>query len=339
MLTVTNAERMLSMKIGMTWPRELLSTGVPSGDAEANYGIIVDNIEVQTMEDLPIEEANKLPNVKKFFGDKYGSKVRIVVVDEKFSVEFCGGTHIQSTNDIGLFKIVKEESISSGVRRITARTGEGILRLLEERISDIEKVLSELPEKYSMNFKAGFESFRQGFRSADFRDTALMKLLITNQNNNIKSLNEVREQYLEEKKQQSKKLMKQNLQKYIEELKKLIDESKDVNGISIISSRINIETSDEFKELGEELRKILKNGVILIASVIDGKISLACAVSDNLIKDKGLSAGKLISETAKQLGGGGGGRPQYATAGGKNVELLDKALIEFSDKVKKLITT
>jgi alanyl-tRNA synthetase len=302
-------------------------------------GIIVDNIEVQTMEDLPIEEANKLPNVKKFFGDKYGSKVRIVVVDEKFSVEFCGGTHIQSTNDIGLFKIVKEESISSGVRRITARTGEGILRLLEERISDIEKVLSELPEKYSMNFKAGFESFRQGFRSADFRDTALMKLLITNQNNNIKSLNEVREQYLEEKKQQSKKLMKQNLQKYIEELKKLIDESKDVNGISIISSRINIETSDEFKELGEELRKILKNGVILIASVIDGKISLACAVSDNLIKDKGLSAGKLISETAKQLGGGGGGRPQYATAGGKNVELLDKALIEFSDKVKKLITT
>ncbi|MCI0474567.1 MAG: DHHA1 domain-containing protein, partial [Ignavibacteria bacterium] len=300
-------------------------------------GIILDNIAVQTMEDLPIEEANKIPNVKKFFGDKYGSKVRIVVVDEKFSVEFCGGTHIQSTNDIGLFKIVKEESISSGVRRITARTGEGIIRLLEERISEIEKVLTDLPEKYSMNFKAGFESFKQGFRSADFRDTALMKMLINNQNNNIKSLTEVREQYIEDKKQQQKKLMKQNLHKHIDELRKLIEESKDVSGTSIVSSRISIETSDEFKELGEELRKILKNGVILVASVIDGKISLACAVSDNLINDKGLSAGKLISETAKQLGGGGGGRPQYATAGGKNTEMLESTLKEFEARVKELI--
>ncbi len=296
---------------------------------------ISENISVLTLEDIPIEEANKIPNVKKFFGDKYGSKVRIVMIDEKFSVEFCGGTHVENTNDIGLFKIVKEESISSGVRRIFARTGEGIINLLESRISEIEKVINELPEKYAANFISGLKSFREGFRTIDFRDTLLMKMLLQQQENNINSLYELREKYIEEKKQQQKKLLKQNLEKHINELRVKIDKAEKFNGSVILAEKLEIETTDEFKELGEEIRKILKDGVILVASVIEGKISLICAVSDNLIKEKKLSAGKIISETAKMLGGGGGGRPQLATAGGRIIELLPEVLQNFPEKIKQ----
>ncbi len=295
---------------------------------------ISENIGVLTLEDVPTEEANRIPNVKKFFGDKYGSKVRIVMIDEKFSVEFCGGTHVDSTNDIGLFKIVKEESISSGVRRIFARTGEGIIKLLENKITDIENIINELPEKYTSNFVAGLKSFQEGFRNMDYKDTAMMKLLLKQQDNNIKSLYELREKYIEDKKQQQKKLIKQNLEKHISGLKLKIQNTEKINGSVIIAEKLEIDNSDEFKELGDEIRNILSNGVILVASVIEGKISLICAVSDNLIKEKKLSAGKIISETAKMLGGGGGGRPQLATAGGRFIELLPEALIKFPEKIK-----
>ena len=299
---------------------------------------ISDGFEVKTLEDIPIEEANEIPHVKKFFGEKYGSKVRVVTMGEKFSVEFCGGTHVSNTSDIGLFKIVKEESISSGVRRIFARTGEGIIRLLEERVSEIEKIVSELPEKYSGNFIAGLNIFKEGFKQTDFRDASLMKLLLAQQDANIKSLYELREKYIEEKKQQQKKLAKQNLEKYISFLKSKIDTSEKINESVVLAEILNIETSDEFKEIGEELRKIMKSGVALIASVIEGKISLVCAVSDNLIKEKGFAAGKLISEVAKQLGGGGGGRPQLATAGAKDVDSLEKVMADFRDEMKRKLS-
>ena len=108
-----------------------------------------------------------------FFGDKYGDEVRVVIIDENFSVELCGGTHVKDTSDIGLFKIVKEESISSGTRRIIARTGEGIIHLINEKVSDIEKIISDLPEKYSGKIKAGLDSFNKDFKGADFKDSEL----------------------------------------------------------------------------------------------------------------------------------------------------------------------
>ncbi|MFA5011079.1 MAG: alanine--tRNA ligase [Ignavibacteria bacterium] len=295
---------------------------------------ISENIQVQTLNDLPIDDANNIPQVKKFFGEKYGSRVRVVIMDKDYSIEFCGGTHVQNTGDIGLFKIVKEESISSGVRRIFARTGEGIVKLLEDRTSDIEKIINELPEKYSSNFIAGIKSFKEGYRKTDFKDTSIMKLLLEQQDNNIKSLYEFREKFLDEKRLQNKKLIKLNIKKHTNILKSKIDKVEKINGSVILAEVLNIETTDEFKEIGEEMRKILKNGIILVASVIDNKISLVCAVSDNLIKDKGFSAGKFISEIAKQLGGGGGGRPQLATAGAKDVSKLNEVLNSFINNIK-----
>jgi len=295
---------------------------------------IADKIEVQTLDNLPIDDANNIPHVKKFFGEKYGSKVRVVIMDKDYSVEFCGGTHVLNTSDIGLFKIVKEESISSGVRRIFARTGKGIIKLLEDRIYDIERILNELPEKYSSNFIAGINAIKEGYNKADFRDTSIMKLLLAQQDNNIKSLYDLREKYLEEKKLQNKKLIKQNIEKHINSIKIKIDTLDKINGSVVLAEVFNIDSTDEFKEIGDELRKILRNGIILVASVIDEKISLVCAVSDNLIKDKGFAAGKLISDVAKQLGGGGGGRPQLATAGAKDVTKLNEVLNLFIDNTK-----
>jgi alanyl-tRNA synthetase len=97
-------------------------------------GKISENIAVETGVDIPIEQARKVPNVKMFFGDKYGDTVRVVTIDERFSVEFCGGTHVTSTGDIGLFKIISETGIASGVRRIEAVTGDGLRHYLDEQV-------------------------------------------------------------------------------------------------------------------------------------------------------------------------------------------------------------
>lgn len=298
---------------------------------------IQEALQVQTLADISIEDANKIPNVKKFFGEKYGSKVRVVTMDEKFSIEFCGGTHVDNTADIGLFKIIKEESISSGVRRIFAKTGEGILDLLDENIGKIETIVSELPEKYANNFITGIEEIRKGIHKADFKDITVMKMLLEHQKNTIKSLQDIREKYLEEKKQLEKKMLKQNLGKIFGILDEMINSSPVQNGHRIAAFKFDIGSSDEFKEIGDKLREKILDGVGLIASVINGKINLVCSVSDNLIKEKNLSAGKLISVVAKELGGGGGGRPQLATAGGKDIEKIDETLLKFANDIKNIL--
>ncbi|MEO8664586.1 MAG: alanine--tRNA ligase [Ignavibacteria bacterium] len=292
---------------------------------------ISEKIDVVTDVDISIEEANKIPNVKKFFGEKYGDKVRVVHVDDNFSIEFCGGTHVKNTNDIGLFKIIKEESIASGTRRIFARTGEGILTYISERISDIETILNELPEKYTSVLRTGLNDFRNNFKGADYKDLDLMKTLLQYQDTSINSLHETRDKYLEEKKLLEKQLLKQNLTRVFEKLDEIISKPDKQNGFDIIASRMDLNNLEEFKEIGDELRKKVTNGVALIAVILNGKINLVCSVSDNLIKEKDLSAGKLISEAAKKLGGGGGGKPHLATAGGKDISQLDKVIDDFKN--------
>ena len=299
---------------------------------------ILESLKVETIEDVSIEEANRIPNVKKFFGEKYGSKVRVVIMDEKFSLEFCGGTHVSSTNDIGLFKIVKEESISSGVRRIFAKTGEGILGLFDEKILNIENIISELPDMHSDKYRKVIEDIRNDIKRTDFKDIQKMKALLTNQDDTMKILVELREKYFEEKKQAEKRLIKQNLEKIDLMLDELIEKAPEIKGIKIVAEKMEISSVDEFKEVGEKLREKLNSGAGLIASVFNDKVNLVCAVSDDLIKSRGLNAGKLISETAKELGGGGGGKPHLATAGAKDKEKLGEALTRFKERITKLLT-
>ena len=294
---------------------------------------IKEQINVITDVDISIEEANKIPNVKKIFGDKYGDKVRVVRIDDNFSVEFCGGTHVSNTSDIGLFKIIKEESIASGTRRIFGRTGEGIITFLNERISDSEKILSELPEKYYSDISAALNTLNYDISKADFRDLELMKRIISAQDDTIGALYESRERYLEEKKLAEKELLRQKLSDLKIKLENIISKAIVENGYKIVVNKFEDLSPDEFRELGEELRKKITKGIGVAASVSNDKINLVCSVSDDLIKDKDYNAGKFISELAKELGGGGGGKPHLATAGAKDISKLDEALVNFTNRI------
>jgi alanyl-tRNA synthetase len=294
---------------------------------------IKEQINVITDVDISIEEANKIPNVKKIFGDKYGDKVRVVRIDDNFSVEFCGGTHVSNTSDIGLFKIIKEESIASGTRRIFGRTGEGIITFLNERISDSEKILSELPEKYYSDISAALNTLNYDISKADFRDLELMKSIISSQDDTIGALYESRDRFLEEKKQAEKELLRQKLSDLKVKLDDIISKAIVENDYMIVVNKFEDLSPDEFKELGEELRKKITKGIGVAASVSDDKINLVCSVSDDLIKDKGYNAGKFISQLAKELGGGGGGKPHLATAGAKDITKLDETLVNFTNRI------
>lgn len=299
---------------------------------------ISESIEVYTDEDISIEEANKIPNVKKFFGEKYGDRVRVVHIDDKFSIEFCGGTHVSNTKDIGLFKITKEESIASGTRRIFARTGKGILDFLSEKISETENIITELPDKFTGIHKKFLIDLTGTVANADFKNSSLMKKLINDQNNVYEALLELKEKYLSERKEIEKKLMKENLAKVFETIDSYVNNSIKENGFEIVSRRIELNSIEEFKETGEHLRKKLKNGIGLLAYVSGDKINLVCTVSDNLIKEKNINAGRLISEISRELGGGGGGKPHMATAGAKDISKLDEMLKEFPFRIKNLIS-
>jgi alanyl-tRNA synthetase len=294
---------------------------------------IGENIDVVT-EELPIDEAKKrYPNLRMFFGDKYGDVVRVVIIDKDFSVELCGGTHVKNTSDIGLFKIIKEESISSGTRRIFAITGEGIIDYINERADEIERLASELPEKYSANFKSAIESFRKDFEGADFTDRDSLKKIIDYHESTINSLHEIREKYLEEKKHLDKELAKQKVQQASGLIDELINNAQQVAGFKLVTGKFELDNMDELKEIGDKLREKIGSGVGLLYSVIEGKIALVAVVSDNLVKDKKLSAGKIAGDVAKILGGGGGGKPHLATAGGKDVSKIDEAI----EKLKSIV--
>jgi alanyl-tRNA synthetase len=298
---------------------------------------IAENIDVVT-EELPIDEAKKkYPNLRMFFGDKYGDVVRVVIIDKDFSVELCGGTHVKNTNDIGLFKIIKEESIASGTRRLTAITGQGIIAYINERNGEIEKLASGLPEKQNNNFKLGLEGFNANFEGMDFKDTESLKKIIAYQDSTINSLNEVREKYLEEKKQHDRASAKQKVSEAAGVIDDLITKAQTVSGFKLVTGKFELDNMDELKEISDKLREKIGSGVGLLYSIIDEKVALVAVVSDDLVKQKKLSAGKIAGDIAGMLGGGGGGKPHLATAGGKDVTKLDEAISALPGIIEKYL--
>jgi len=247
---------------------------------------IREHIAVQTLE-LPIDEARNIPNVKSFFGDKYGDVVRVVIIDEQFSAEFCGGTHVRNTSEIGLFKIVGESSIAAGTRRVEAVTGAGVeryLRSLEQRLD------------------------QERHRADEFQQRI---------------------------KQLEKELSNAQLGNLAASISAFVERAILVGGIRVVAEEVQAASADQLKGLGDELRNALgKSGVGLIASVIDDKVQLVCVATDDL-KDR-YHAGKIVGDVAKTLGGGGGGKPHLATAGGKDVAKLREVLGGFAAMVEKL---
>ena len=247
------------------------------------------NYELQHHRSIPFDEAKKMGALM-FFGDKYGDKVNVVQFGE-FTKEFCGGTHVHNSSQIGLFKIISESSISSGVRRVEALTGLGVERFIEsqfEHLRSSEEKIAEL---------------------------------------------------LEERKKLEKELSGLKLEEKKGQISTVLENSSKVKGIKIYKAEVSVENNDELKSLGDELREKIKNSVGVLFAVIDNKVAIVCIVTDDLIKEKKLSAGKIVGELAKLVGGGGGGRPHLATAGGKDVSKIQTALNKTEEIVGSFLNT
>lgn len=234
-------------------------------------------------ENTPIEQAKKMGALM-FFGDKYGDYVNVIQFGD-YTMEFCGGTHVLNSSEIGLLKIVSESSIASGVRRIEALTGAGVERYINSQLEHLKQ--------YS---------------------------------DRIEELNET-------KKKLEKEIAELKLKEKLGQLDHILSLSSEEKGVSIYKGKVHADNMDELKSFGDELRNRMGSGAGVLISQIEDKVGIVAVVSDDLIKEKKLSAGKIVGELAKIVGGGGGGRPHLATAGGKDVNQIVAALA----KVEKII--
>ena len=255
---------------------------------------IRENIPLEEQRNVPIEEA-KQKGATALFGEKYGDFVRVITFDRNFSVELCGGVHVPSTGVIGMFKIVSESSIAAGVRRIEAVTAE----VAEEMVNGQLATLKEIQEmlKNPKDLKKSIES-----------------LLI--ERNELKK--EIETLHLGQA-----SLVKDGLLKQIE----------NINGINLLFAQIDIPNADALKKISFELKNEIENLVAVLAAEIDGKPQIAVIIDEELVKSKGWNAGTSVRELAKEIQGGGGGQPFFATAGGKDVfglpKVLEKARLMF----------
>ena len=298
---------------------------------------------------LPYDEARKIPNVKMFFGEKYGDRVRVVIIDEKFSVEFCGGTHVPRTDDIGLFKIVHESGIASGVRRIEAVTGEGIKRYIQEQLKSAEELDTDITKKFEeiaalQEEIASYtkeEAPQQTRPSLGAIDTSLTDKITEANLQRAEELVKERQTVDEELSQAARDLRKQltrhKSRSTIEDIDGYIEQAISLNGFKLLTLQLEVDSMDELKTIGDSVRAKLGSGVGLIGTVVNDKVQLLCVVTDDLIKERKLQAGKIVGEVAKLVGGGGGGRPHLATAGGREPEKLPDALKEVRRIVESML--
>ena len=248
---------------------------------------IVASLPVQVAE-MPIEEAKKT-GAMALFGEKYGDVVRVVNMSD-FSIELCGGTHVKNTGVITAFKIVSESGIASGVRRIEALTGEGVFNYYR----DIEKKLTEAAHL----LKAGPD---QLLDKLSHTLAQLKELSSENESLRAKLANE--------------------------SLGDVTSDMAEVNGFHIIATAVEDVDMNGLRDLGDQLKAKVSEGIVVIASAKDGKVNLIAMATEEAVK-KGAHAGNLIKEIAPLVGGGGGGRPNMAQAGGKNPTGINDAILK-----------
>ena len=245
---------------------------------------IRENIPLQEYRNMPIAEAKELGAIA-LFGEKYGDHVRVIQFGS--SVEFCGGTHVQATGNIGMVKILTESSVAAGVRRIEAITGEkveGLMDTIQDTLSDIKTLFNNAPDLHA------------AIRKYIDENTGLKKQV---------------EEFMKEKEAS----LKQHLLEHIQ----------DVNGVKVIKFCMPL-PAETVKNIAFQLRGEIKENLFFVAGTVDNnKPMLTVMLSDNLVNG-GLKAGALVKEAAKLIQGGGGGQPHFATAGGKNPDGLSAAI-------------
>jgi alanyl-tRNA synthetase len=253
-----------------------------------------ENIALNEQRNVPYDEAIN-SGVTALFGEKYGDFVRVITFDEKFSKELCGGTHVKATGFIGFFKIIAESAVAAGVRRIEAITGIAA----ENYINEQSKLIHQLKE--------------------------LLK--------NPKDIGKSVETLLDENNKLKKEIEKSVLEKSSGLKNELAKKVQNINGINFIAEKVALPNADAVKNLAYQLKDIVSDLFLVLAADFDGKPNLTIMISENLVKDKGLNAGNIVRELAKEIKGGGGGQPFFATAGGSDVTGLDKAV----EKAKSFI--
>jgi alanyl-tRNA synthetase len=265
--------------------------------------VIQRNIEAQIETDVPIEEA-RTRGAMMFFGEKYGDTVRVVTFDPSYSVELCGGTHVGATGEIGLFQFVTEGSIASGVRRVEAVVGQSAVSWLEREKSTLEEV-------------------RSHFRTLNRPLEEEVAGLIAQARRLEKELESMREQALAGR------------------LDAFVESAVTVEGVRVAFGEVDAPDMNLLRTLGERLRQKLGAGSVGIlgsANKDEGKVYLVASVSDDLVSERGLKAGDLVGILAARVGGGGGGRPHLATAGGRKPEALPDTLRESASVVRDLLS-
>lgn len=246
-------------------------------------------------EDLPLEEARRR-GATMLFGEKYGDTVRVVSV-AGFSKELCGGTHLRRTGEIGLFLVRSETSVGSGLRRIEALTGRGAEAYVRERLRELDSLGERLGTPTPEAIPARIEELLE-------RNRALEKELERTRATSARDLAHT-----------------------------LSDQVVDVDGVPVLAARVDAPDTEALREQVDAVREEMGSVVIVLGTVIDGKVRLVAAVTDDLVA-RGYHAGELVRSVAQDVGGGGGGRPTIAEAGGRDPEALDAALAAVPERVR-----
>ena len=264
---------------------------------------VLRNTKVETIEDVPIDVAINEYKAMALFGEKYGERVRVIRIGD-FSTELCGGTHTLATGEIGLVKILSEGSVSSGVRRVEAVTGEGSLRHFR-RDHQLENVVTTLVPG-SGKAASPAEALRAEMEK---KDSEIKKL--------------------------QKELEQMRMKSAASTVASVDDKIREIKGVKVLAHRVDNLEREQMRTLVDNLRNKLGSGVVVLGSAQDGKVALTVGVTKDLTSR--VQAGKVIKPVAEKVGGSGGGRPDMAEAGGKDPAQLDSALAEVYAVVDALL--
>lgn len=248
---------------------------------------IRENIALEERRNVPIQQALDA-GATATFGEKYGDFVRLIIFDPKFSFELCGGTHVPSTGEIGVFKFISEGSVSAGVRRVEAVTGEKALELMRQQEETLNKIKDLLK---------GPADLIKAVESLIDERSALQKKIAALENEKIQALKTT-----------------------------LVENMETHSTFNLIVQKVDVPSADSLKQLSYELRDQVENLIAVFGAEIGGKPQLSVFIAENIVQETDLNAGKIVKDLAKDIRGGGGGQPFFATAGGSDASGLDTAL-------------
>lgn len=249
------------------------------------------------IQEMELEKAKEM-GAMALFGEKYGDTVRVVQVDD-YSIELCGGCHVQNTAEIGMFKIVSEGGVGAGVRRMEAVTGRFAYEFMSEQFHYLKEAGKKLKAKQLREVPEKVSALQQQIRELERENESLHAKL-----GNMEAM-------------------------------EILENVQEVNGIPVIAAELSSQDMDGLRHTVDELKQKLESGIIVVGTVKNNKVNIVAGVTKDIVA-KGYKAGQIVKEVAKICGGGGGGRPDMAQAGGKQPEKLSEAIKQVPNIIKSI---